>query len=76
MHTLLPEFQCLGCDDGGVEEVEAEGIGAVSIQDQVGFGVIEALAHLLPSAARTRPLTIRFLKGALPKRCEPRTSKV
>ena len=53
--AFFGEAQVFGADDGGVDHVEAEGVGAVGVEDVGGIGVVlRRLDILRPSAARTR----------------------
>ena len=48
LDAVLGEAEVLGADDGGVDEVEAEGVGAELLDDLGGVGVVaQALGHLL-----------------------------
>ncbi len=44
--ALFREAEILGADDGRMDHVEAQGVGAVGVEDVVGVGVVlEALGH-------------------------------
>jgi hypothetical protein len=57
----LAEAEVVAADDGGIDEEEPEGVGAVALHDVVGIGVVlQALAHLLAVPAGPASAAVRL----------------
>jgi hypothetical protein len=66
-HPRLHKFEGLAFDHRRIDEIESERVGPVCIDDKSRIRIVfETLGHFfLPSAARTRPFTMRLLKAGL-----------
>ena len=67
-HAFLLEFEILGVDDGRVDQVEAQGVGAELVQNLHGIRIILfTLRHLLVIGSQHEPIDDNILEKRFAK---------